>query len=231
MPWKSIFTSRTVVLSDKSKEIFLRIIDPIGGILARFNVHPNSLTLAGLILSMAAGLVYSTGSFFWGAWVVVLAGSCDVLDGWLARKTGKHSPFGAFFDSTLDRFGELFIFLGLAWHFSGGPGLFQSPMERPGQAQSLWAIVCIILAIAGSFMVSYTRARAEGLGVTCNIGWMQRPERMTLLIIGSLLASIPGIGHVLMKLTLLMLAVLSNVTAVQRMFFVKRKLLRENRVQ
>ena len=231
MPWKSIFTSRTVVLSDKSKEIFLRIIDPIGGILARFNVHPNSLTLAGLILSMAAGLVYSTGSFFWGAWVVVLAGSCDVLDGRLARKTGKYSPFGAFFDSTLDRFGELFIFLGLAWHFSGGPGLFQNPMERPGQAQSLWAIVCIILAIAGSFMVSYTRARAEGLGVTCNIGWMQRPERMTLLIIGSLLASIPGIGHVVMKLTLLMLAVLSNVTAVQRMFFVKRKLLRENQVQ
>jgi CDP-diacylglycerol--glycerol-3-phosphate 3-phosphatidyltransferase len=90
------------------------------------------------------------------------------------------------------------------------------------------AVALIILAIAGSFMVSYTKARAEGLGVDCKAGWMQRPERMTLLIIGSLLAAIPVIGVFVMKLTLLLLAVLSNFTAIQRMVYVRKELLKKH---
>lgn len=201
-------------LSDKNRERYLGIIQPVGNLLTRLSVHPNILSLAGLILSMVAGVVYSTGAFFWAGWIVVLAGTCDVLDGQIARQTGKRSQFGAFFDSTLDRFGEVFIFLGLAWYFSD-------------RHQSPWVVLLIILAIAGSFMVSYTRARAEGLGIDCKVGLMQRPERVTLLIIGSLVAPIPVIGPVLIKLTLLLLAVLSNLTAVQRMFYVKNQILKD----
>jgi CDP-diacylglycerol--glycerol-3-phosphate 3-phosphatidyltransferase len=163
--------------------------------------------------------------------VLVLAGTCDALDGQLARQAGKDSLFGAFFDSTLDRFSEVFIFLGLAWHFSGGAVLFEVKAGNPATSQSPVAVLLIILAIAGSFMVSYTRARAEGVGVNCTVGLMQRPERIILLIIGSLVASIPVIGQLVMKLTLLVLAVLSNVTALHRMIYVKKELFRKTRAQ
>ena len=216
-----------VFLSDKNRERYLRIIMPLGNFLARLRVHPNVLSFTGLVLSAVAGLIYSTGSFFWGAWIVVLAGTCDALDGQLARQTEKDSLLGAFFDSTLDRFGEVFILLGLAWHFSGGAVFLKAGGANTDEFQSPLAVVFIILAIAGSFMVSYTRARAEGLGIDCKVGWMQRPERITLLIIGSLLASIPIIGPFVMKLTLLLLAVLSNFTALQRMIYVKNQLLRK----
>jgi CDP-diacylglycerol--glycerol-3-phosphate 3-phosphatidyltransferase len=144
---------------------------------------------------------------------------------------GKDSPFGAFFDSTLDRFSEVLVFLGLAWHFSGGAVFWNFKAGRSSDIQSPLAVLFIILAIAGSFMVSYTRARAEGLGVSCTVGLMQRPERITLLIIGSLAAAIPGIGHFVLKLTLLLLAVSSNVTALHRMIYVKRELYRKTRAQ
>ncbi len=208
-----------VFFSEKIKERFLGIVSPLSSLLARLGVHPNGLSLAGLILSVAAGFVYSTGSFSWGALVVAMAGICDVLDGQLARQTGKNSRFGAFFDSTLDRFGEIFIFLGFAWHFSGGP--FRSP----------WAVIFIILATTGSLMVSYTRARAEGLGIDCKVGWMQRPERFILLILGSLSACIPSVGHILMVMVFLLLAVLTNFTAFQRMVYVKNQLLEANQTQ
>lgn len=220
-----------VFLSEKNRERYLRIISPAGNLMARLGVHPNILSISGLILSLVAGLVYSTGSFFWGAWVLVLAGTCDALDGQLARQMGKESAFGAFFDSTLDRFGEVFVFLGLAWHFSGGAVFLGGEWKNTPDFQSPIAVLFIILAIAGSFMVSYTRARAEGLGVNCEVGWMQRPERITFLIIGSLVASIPVIGPFIMKLTLLLLAALSNYTALQRMFFVKKELSRKTHTE
>jgi CDP-diacylglycerol--glycerol-3-phosphate 3-phosphatidyltransferase len=216
--------AKFVFLSDKTKDRYLRVIGPVGNLFARLGVHPNALSIAGLILSITAGLVYSTGSFFWGAWVVALAGTCDSLDGRLARQTEKSSPFGAFLDSTLDRFGEMFVFLGLAWHFAGGAALTGYPDTGSSPSQSPAAVIFIILAIAGSFMVSYTRARAEGLGADCKVGWMQRPERVVLLIIGSLLASIPVVGRLVMVLTLLLLAILANVTAVQRIYHVRKQL-------
>lgn len=213
-----------VFLSDRNRERYLQIITPVGRLMARLRIHPNILSLLGLILSALAGLVYSTGSFFWGAWVVVLAGTCDALDGQLARQTEKESPFGAFLDSTLDRFGEVLIFLGLAWHFSGGADIFEVTVESSTHSERPFAVALIILVVAGAFMVSYTRARAEGLGVDCKVGWMQRPERFVLLIIGSLLAALPVVGPAVMTVTLLLLALLSNFTAIQRMAFVKREL-------
>ncbi len=218
---------RFVFLSEGNKERYVRLVMPVGRLLGSLGVHPNVLSLAGLAFSMLAGLIYGAGSFFWGAWVVVLAGTCDVLDGQLARLSGKSSRFGAFFDSTLDRFSEVFIFLGMAWHYAGGMGPGGLKAGNPAGWQSPGAVALIILAIAGSFMVSYTRARAEGLGLECKMGLMQRPERMTLLVIGSLLAPLPIFGPWLMKITLLLLAVLSNYTALQRMNHVRSKLLEE----
>ncbi len=220
-----------VLLSEKNRERYLRLVTPVGNLFARLGVHPNILSILGLILSLVAGVVYSMGYFFWGGCIVIFAGTCDVLDGLLARKTGRVSRFGAFFDSTLDRFGEVFIFMGLAWYFSGGHVFFRDVVNSTGKGQSPLAVVLIILAIAGSFMVSYTRARAEGLGVQCKVGLMQRPERITLLILGSLLGAIPVVGIVIVKITLLVLAVLTNFTALQRMVHVKNMLVKEKQAQ
>jgi len=215
------------LLGKKNKERYLRVVTPIGKLFARFGIHPNILSVLGLLLSILAGALYSMGHFFLGGCVVILAGTCDVLDGLLARMTNKTSTFGAFFDSTLDRFGEVFMFMGLAWYFSGGGTLFKGLLGPTTQAQSPWAVIFIIMAIAGSFMVSYTRARAEGLGVDCKVGLMQRPERITILILGSLLGDIPVVGIVIVKITLIVLAALTNITALQRMIYVKKALIGE----
>ena len=216
-----------VLLSDKNRERYLRVVRPIGNFFASLGIHPNILSISGLVLSIVSGIIYSMGYFLWGGCVLIFAGTCDVLDGLLARQTGKVSRFGAFFDSTLDRFGEVFIFMGLAWHFSGGGAVLSGVLGPVSKSQSPLAVIFIIMAIAGSFMVSYTRARAQGLGVDCKVGLMQRPERITLLILGSLLGGIPVIGTVIMKVTLVVLAILTNITALQRMIYVKKALIRE----
>jgi CDP-diacylglycerol--glycerol-3-phosphate 3-phosphatidyltransferase len=213
-------------ISRKNRDLYLRCITPVGNFLARLHFHPNAVTLMGLVLSATAGFIYSTGAFFWAGWVLVLAGSCDVLDGQLARLTGRSSSFGAFFDSTMDRFGEVLVFLGLAWYFSGGSAGELGGVPETSHAQSSVSVVLILLAVSGSMMVSYTRARAEALGLTCKVGWMQRPERLTLLILGSLLAALPVVGLTLMKLTLLALALTANFTAVQRVIHVRNQLVR-----
>jgi CDP-diacylglycerol--glycerol-3-phosphate 3-phosphatidyltransferase len=183
------------------------------------------------MLSILAGIIYGSGSFFWAAWVVVLAGTFDALDGQVARSTEKKSPFGAFFDSTLDRYSDVFLFIGLAYHYAGGAAnIGVEQLDNQGES-SPWIVIVIILAIVGSFMVSYTRARAESLGIECKKGMMQRPERITLLIIGSLLGSIPKIGSFIMVLTLIVLAISTNLTALYRMYLVRNQLLDENQVK
>jgi CDP-diacylglycerol--glycerol-3-phosphate 3-phosphatidyltransferase len=219
-----------VFLTEKSKARYLRVIQPAGNLFATLGVHPNILSICGLLLSLLAGLVYSTGAFFWAAWVVVLAGTCDALDGQLARQTGKNSPFGAFLDSVLDRFGEIFMFIGMAWYYAGGFSLLGGAGGHTSGIRSPVAVLLVFLALGGSLMVAYTRARAEGLGAQCKVGWMQRPERIVLLIIGSLLHPLPIIGPNVMKLALFLLAVLANVTAVQRIVHVRKTLIQEKRI-
>jgi CDP-diacylglycerol---glycerol-3-phosphate 3-phosphatidyltransferase len=213
--------AQIVFISDKNRRRYLRAVGPVGDFFARAGVHPNVLSITGLFFSALAGLLYSQGRFFWAAWIVLFAGICDTLDGHIARHANKNSPFGAFFDSTLDRYSDMLLFLGLAYFYAGGRSFYAVGPE--GQ-ESPWTVVVIVLAIAGSFMVSYTRARAEGLGVQCKAGMMQRPERITLLILGSLLGAVPVVGAVLMKLTLLALAVSVNLTALYRMFYVRKLL-------
>ena len=144
------------------KDRYEAIADSIAGVLMRFKVSPNALTLLGLILSGVAGVFYSTGSFFWGGCLVLLSGICDALDGTLARKAGMASRLGAFIDSTFDRIGEIFIFLGFIWYFSGGHRVISSTDNYFSEVQSPITVLFIILAVTGSLMVSYTRARAEG---------------------------------------------------------------------
>lgn len=213
-------------ISQRNRERYFKIVGPVADLFARAGIHPNILSIAGLLLSAAAGVVYCHGSFFWAAWVVVLAGICDTLDGRIARQTNKKSDFGAFFDSTLDRYSDMFLFIGLAYYFAGGRPFLMTLQSGETLQVSPWIVIAIIFAIAGSFMVSYTRARAEGLGLECKAGMMQRPERITLLVIGSLLGSIPVVGILLLKLTLVALALSTNLTAAYRIMFIKNRMLR-----
>ncbi len=221
--------AQIIFISEKNRERYLRTIRPLGNLFARTGIHPNILSASGLILSAIAGLIYSHGLFFWAAWVVVLAGICDSLDGQIARQTNKRSAFGAFFDSTLDRYSDMFFLIGLAYHFAGGQDFLGLHGAGVSVESSPWTVMVISLAMSGSFMVSYTRARAEGLGMECKRGLMQRPERIILLIIGSLLGSIPLLGPTMMKLTLLVLAVSVNITTIYRIIFIRNHLLTKSR--
>ncbi len=159
-------------------------------------------------------------AFAAGLGAVALSGLCDVLDWQVARGSQKASPFGAFYDSVMDRFSEGFILTGLAWHFAGGPA---SGAVSP-EACSPATVAVILLALTGSFLVSYARARAEGLGIACRIGLLQRPERFVLLMAALALGTIPGRGYVLMKGVLVLLALPANGTAVQRILHLHRVL-------
>jgi CDP-diacylglycerol--glycerol-3-phosphate 3-phosphatidyltransferase len=223
--------AKFVLLGEKIRAGYLMIVTPVGNLLVRAGVNPNVLSVAGLVLSLIAALIYSTGSFFWGACMVTLAGICDTLDGQLARETGKESTFGAFFDSTLDRYSDLFILIGLSWHFAGGAAFILGKGAGIDTFHSPLAVLFIILAAAGSFMVSYTRARAEALGLNCDVGLMQRPERITVLAIGTALGAIPVIGGVLIKSTLLILAILTNLTAIQRILYIRSQFFKESKIQ
>ncbi len=222
---------QVIFISEKNRERYLRTIGPLENLFVRTGVHPNILSVCGLLLSIIAGLIYSHGFFFWAAWVVVLAGICDTLDGQIARKTNKRSAFGAFFDSTLDRYSDMFFLIGLAYYFAGGHDFLGVHVANASVESSPWTVMVVMLAIAGSFMVSYTRARAEGLGMACKGGLMQRPERIILLIIGSLMGSIPIVGPTMMKLTLIILAISANMTAIHRIILIKNHLFGETQTK
>ncbi|MFH1679423.1 MAG: CDP-alcohol phosphatidyltransferase family protein [Candidatus Eisenbacteria bacterium] len=182
------------LLSKEGKERLRSLADPITGLLVRARVHPNVLTIAGLVLAVVAGLLLGIGQLRRGAIVFLAGGLFDMLDGAVARAAGKGSRFGAFFDSSIDRYAEIVPYLGLSF-FMRSDTLFFLPF----------------LVITGSLMVSYTRARIEGLGGTCHVGLLERPERIVLLFLGLLIGGVP------LKIALVLLAVGSHFTAFQRM--------------
>jgi len=188
---------------------FETVIEPIAKLLINLRVHPHLITFSGLLLSILAFNFFRQGYFFSAGVMVVLAGMCDVLDGRLARETNRISKFGALMDSTIDRYSEVMLFLGLAIFFYD---------------KHLHVVYPIIFAIAGSFMVSYTRARAEGLGIKCKVGLMKREERITYLAIGSLLGAIPGIGIYIVIATIWFVAIFANITVIQRVVFIRNEL-------
>ncbi len=183
------------------------------------------MTVAGLGLASTAGLLFFFGQFRQAALWALAAGACDLLDGELARQSGKGSTFGAFLDSTLDRIGEALLLAGIAgFYITHLVRLAEEPELRLEEAARglvpwTWALAgwVTLAALVGSFMVSYTRARAEGLGLQCRVGWLERPERMALIVLPALF----GVGRVMM-VGLLLLTVLSWWTAGQRIRHVWR---------
>ncbi len=167
--------------------------------IGRVPVTPNQVTVVGLLLTVAAAALTAAGHLLWAGLVLVVAGSFDILDGALARSTQAAYPYGAFLDSTLDRYAEGVIYLGLATYFVATPG----PLQR-------WLVLATVAALAGSFLVSYVRARAQSLGFTCESGVFARPERVVVTVIGLIFG-----GYILYAVVFL-LAVVTNVTALQR---------------
>jgi CDP-diacylglycerol--glycerol-3-phosphate 3-phosphatidyltransferase len=212
-----------VSYKDRLKRFAHAAVDPLVGGLARLGVKPDHLTLLGFGLSLGTALAFALGHFRTGALIACFSGVCDILDGQIARRTGTVTRFGAFFDSTLDRVAEAAMLLGIAWFYvfnlvdmAGNPSRVLVNLQN-GLEPVTWGILGLLamLALVGSFMVSYTRARAEGLGIDCKVGWFERPERMIVLI----LAGFAGLGPVLSG-ALLLLTVLSFATAIQRMIHV-----------
>jgi CDP-diacylglycerol--glycerol-3-phosphate 3-phosphatidyltransferase len=182
------------------------LLDPLIDAVARTGISPNALTVAGFALNVIAGLLIALGQPFWGGIVMTVIGMpLDAIDGGVARKLGKQSKFGAFFDSTLDRFAEGALLAGLGYYFAAR-----------GDALS---VVVTFVALVGSFMVSYTRARAEGLGLECKVGLFSRFGRFLLLVAGLLLH--PLFPQSLVVMVWLM-AVLTIYTAIERMVHVYR---------
>lgn len=190
---------------------FYAVFNPVGDFLENANVHPHVVTAFGFFFSVITAWLFWKGYMFLGGITLILSGACDVLDGRLARNTNRTSRFGAVLDSTVDRYSEIFVFMGLAAFF---------------HSASMSAI--IILAMAGSLLTSYVRARAEGLGLECKIGLMQRPERVTFIavgaIIGALFDLVFGTQQPLLKLAILGIAVLGNITVIQRVLHVREQL-------
>ena len=204
---------------ERARRVVRAALGPVAGFLHGLGIGPDHLTVTGLLAGVVASVVFLAGHFRHGAALIALAGICDILDGELARRSGRRSRFGAFLDSTLDRLSDGLVLAGIAGFYT--VHLYELVMDPPAAAAEVgrgldprsWAIVSLtaVLAMVGSFMVSYTRARAEGLGLECRVGWFERPERTVLLIVAALF----GVGR-WMSLALILLALLSFVTAAQR---------------
>lgn len=189
---------------------YRRAIEPVADWLVRRRVNPNTITTIGTACSVAGGIIYATGHIRTGGWVLGLTALFDVLDGTVARRTNRSTAFGAFYDSTLDRLADGAVLGGLAF--------FYATSDRYG-SPTLMA-VCLA-GILGSFLTSYIRARAEGLGIDAKVGMMQRPERVVLLTAPQAFFGLTLDGLVLGAIVVL-LTVTSWVTVVQRMRAVHR---------
>jgi CDP-diacylglycerol--glycerol-3-phosphate 3-phosphatidyltransferase len=189
--------SQPRLLPQNLQNKFLDLLTPLIKSLTRWGIHPNAFTLAGFVLTLAAAAALFEGILRIGGLFILAGGLCDCIDGNLARAMNKASRFGALFDSTIDRYSEFVMFLGILAYF----------IIRNDR---LMAIV-VFGALCGSVMVSYSRARAESLGFEARAGLMQRPERIVFLGLGAL------IHPVAFKLVIWLVAIFANLTALQRL--------------
>ncbi|WP_375417182.1 CDP-alcohol phosphatidyltransferase family protein [uncultured Hymenobacter sp.] len=230
---------KTAAIRNALQQSIYRVINPVVRLLIRLGLTPNAVTLIGLGLNVGVAVIFILGAeegnrgdlryVGWGGALILFAGLFDMLDGQVARLGKMQSDYGALFDSVLDRYSELFTFLGICYYL----------VAHHYFLSSLLAFVGLI----GSMMVSYTRARAEGLGIECKGGLMQRPERVVLLGMTALACGIssaylggdyqlfvPGVPfHVFETMSIFtfpiaVLAVLTNLTAISRLQQAKRAL-------
>lgn len=197
------------MISPELQAVFRRLVERLMRPLVRSGLTPNVITVIGLLFSALTAFVIAGGHFVAGGLLVLFSGAFDMLDGGLARARGGGSKFGAFFDSTLDRLSEGVIYLGLLYWFTAA--------QRPKSA------VLIYLVILGSLLISYSRARAEGLGLECKVGLLARPERVILLgvalvIDGSGWVALPQDG--VLVVVLAGMAILTFFTLAQRIWHI-----------
>lgn len=187
--------------TDFLRRLFKDVLDGIAGFLNKLGIRPNLVTTAGFIGNLVSAVMIAFGNLTWGGIIAMLAGPLDALDGVMARLRHESGRYGAFVDSVTDRYSEIALYGGLLVYFS-----------RSGTWQDA---LLVFFASIGSIMVSYTRARAESLGFSAKIGLFTRAERYIVLI--------PGIILGYPRISLWLLAILTNITAIQRFLFVRKQ--------
>lgn len=216
----------------KAQKIIYKIINPLINLFVKIGITPNMITSFGLVLNILAAIIFIIGAKYgerndmsyvgWGGFTILIAGLFDMIDGRLARIGNMSSTFGALYDSVLDRYSEMVMFLGICYYL----------VAHSFFLSSLFAFIALI----GSMMVSYTRARAEGLGIDCSVGMMQRPARVVTIGAAAMFCGIfyyffgaiepikiaksPLIVYetiTIFTLPITLVAVLSNITAIQRL--------------
>jgi CDP-diacylglycerol--glycerol-3-phosphate 3-phosphatidyltransferase len=187
-------------IEQKVRDVSRQPLEAVARILDKWGVTPNMMTYFGFVLTAGVAVLAGLGEIRWAGVAYLVSAVGDAMDGTLARISGKGSRFGAFLDSTIDRFEESIVFLGLIIYYTYAGGVYEIPL--------------ILVATVGSLMVSYTRARAEAVGVSCRVGFMTRIPRVAIMIVGMLLDQ--------MLITLAVLAMTSLFTALHRMYHVWR---------
>jgi len=193
------------ILPKKLIRFALHSADHLASFLVSLRIGPNVLSVLALMAGLTAGILFILELPLLAGIAIFVCGTLDILDGKVAVNANKKSLFGAIFDSSLDRYSEFFIYLGIAYHF-----------------RDHWALWVVFFTLMGSGMVSYTRARAEGLGFECRVGIMQRAERIAFLSIGAILGSVLKVFDPLMISVLVIIAVVSHITTAQRILHVKK---------
>ena len=200
------------MLNKYARALFAAIFTPVAALLVRLKVSPDTVTVIGTLGVAAGALIgYPLGELFWGTVVITFFVFSDIIDGLMARMLGRSGKWGAFLDSTLDRVGDGAVFAGIVvWFYTGGDNHFIA----------VTALLCLVL---GS-VVSYAKARAEGLGMTANVGIAERSDRLVAVLVATGLVGL-GLPEVVLAVVLVVLALASLVTVFQRVGTVRRQAL------
>jgi CDP-diacylglycerol--glycerol-3-phosphate 3-phosphatidyltransferase len=193
------------VITAKIGDTLGRVLDAIVRGFAASGINPNFLTFIGFGINLLAAYLFAYGYFRWAGVTIVLAGIFDMTDGRVARLEGRVTPFGGFYDSVMDRYSDLCLLIGLLIYY--------------GRINRFLYVSLVAVAMIGSVMVSYTRARAENVIPSCKVGFLERPERVVLFIIGALFDRMAPV--------LWLIAVLSNVTVIHRIIYTRQEARRQ----
>jgi CDP-diacylglycerol---glycerol-3-phosphate 3-phosphatidyltransferase len=193
------------VINAKLRKVWDRLMSPAGRSLARAGVTPDAITLFGLLLQAAVAVLILQGRLLAAGLLAIVAAFSDAFDGAVAKARGAQSDFGAFLDSTTDRLSDALILIPIAWLYGVNPDI--------AERNEPWVAAVALIALVFSFLVSYTKARAESLGYECNVGIAERAERLIVIIAALILDLVPP--------ALILLAVFAGITFVQRMVHVR----------
>ena len=189
------------MITGKIGDTLGRVLDAIVRGFAASGVNPNFLTFIGFGINVLAAYLFAYGYFHWAGATIILAGIFDMADGRVARLAGRVTPFGGFYDSVMDRYSDLSLLIGLLIYY--------------GRINRFFYVSLVAVAMIGSVMVSYSRARAENVIPSCKVGFLERPERVVLIIIGALFDRMAPV--------LWLIAVLSNVTVIHRIIHTRQE--------